>query len=74
MGVWGAQPGWVPACWKLGGCERMEKHPEGRGAAAPAWLLSPVLWEPEHPGLEERPRAKVSLGSNFPGKGVSQLV
>lgn len=76
MGVWVAQPGWVPACWKLGGCERMEKRPEGRGAAARAWLLSPVLREPEHPGLEERPRplGLTFLGSSFLGKGVSWSV
>lgn len=37
------------------------------GAASLAWLLSPVLWETEHPGLEERPRANISLGSSFLG-------
>lgn len=42
MGVWVAQPGWVPACWKSGRCERMEKHPEGTGL--PPWPGSSALF------------------------------
>lgn len=44
-----------------------------RGAARScrlAWLLSRVLWDIEHRGLEERPRVNASLHSGFLGSRV----